>query len=314
MTEQPPYRQNITNQLHPGLQLGIFLMVVIITLFAGSLISSAIITWQYGLKTWLEIQRLKVDSPGAEQALWIYQILSTTLPILIAPVFFAYVIVKQPADYLKVNIQFPPALLFVVLLIMFMSLPIIEVLADLNHRMVLPGFLKGLEEWMKASEKSAEKATGIILKMDTPLDLFKVMFLVAFMTAVVEEMMFRGALQTIFTRWTRNPHAAIWITAILFSAFHFEFYGFLPRAMLGVIFGYFVYWSGSIWTSIWAHFLNNGLAVVFTYLFQHKILKDNPDDQQVFNYSTYAFSVIITVLLLVNYRHIATREQQEIED
>ena len=110
-------------------------------------------------------------------------------------------------------------------------------------------------------------------------------------------------------RWTKNYHVAVWITAILFSAFHMEFFGFLPRLMLGVLFGYFVVWSGSIWTSVWAHFINNGTAVVVTYLYQHKKITINPDDQHVFNYTGYIISLVIVLFLLYVYRNITLSQQ-----
>jgi membrane protease YdiL (CAAX protease family) len=118
--------------------------------------------------------------------------------------------------------------------------------------------------------------------------------------------MFRGVLQTTMQRWTKNTHAAIWVTAVLFSAFHMEFYGFLPRMFLGALFGYFVAWSGSIWPAIWGHFLNNGSAVIVTYLYQQKKINLNPDDQHVFNYAGYIFSFIIIIVLLLVYKKIAT--------
>jgi hypothetical protein len=122
--------------------------------------------------------------------------------------------------------------------------------------------------------------------------------------------MFRGVIQTIFVRWTKNTHAAVWITAILFSAFHMEFFGFLPRLLLGVFFGYFVAWSGSIWTGVWAHFLNNSTVVIITYLFQKKIISGDPNDQHMFNNAGYAISFIIVGALLFVYKRITTVKDQ----
>ena len=51
--------------------------------------------------------------------------------------------------------------------------------------------------------------------------------------AIGEELLFRGAVQRLFLRWVRNPHVAIWVTGTLFSFIHFQFYGFLPRMVLG---------------------------------------------------------------------------------
>ncbi len=293
------------SQMRPGFQFLVFIAITMVMLVIGFLIAMGVIALMYNFDTFMKVAQLQTDSPDAINALWIMQFVTTTMPILGVPVFFAYVVVKEPGSYLKLNMRFPLQLLILVFFIMFMSLPVMEQLSNINERLVLPPFLRGIEEWMRLSEQQAEKATNILLKMDTIWDLIKAVLFVGGLTAVVEELMFRGALQTIFIRWTKNHHAAIWITAVLFSAFHMEFFGFLPRLMLGVFFGYFVHWSGSIWTSIWAHFVNNGTAVVVTYLYQHKTIKTSPNDTHVFSLVSYVFSIIITVLLLINYRNIA---------
>jgi membrane protease YdiL (CAAX protease family) len=77
-----------------------------------------------------------------------------------------------------------------------------------------------------------------------------------------------------------------------------------------VLFGYFVAWSGSIWPAVWAHFLNNGTAVVATYLFQHKIIRVNPDDQHLFSSAAYMFSFVIVLFLLFIYRKTAMEKKQ----
>jgi len=179
-------------------------------------------------------------------------------------------------------------------------------LSNLNQKMILPHFLS----WMRDKEDQAQKLTDAVLQMNTVWDMIMDLVLIGLLTAIAEEFMFRGCLQTIFKRWTKNTHAAIWITAILFSAFHMQFFGFLPRLMLGVLFGYFVAWSGSVWTSVWAHFLNNATAVVATYLFQHKMIKTDPDDQHIFNYGGYIFSLVMIVLLFAIYKNVADKKSQ----
>ena len=57
-------------------------------------------------------------------------------------------------------------------------------------------------------------------------------------------------------------HVAIWVTAFIFSAIHVQFYGFVPRMLMGAMFGYVLAWTGSLWVPIVMHFVNNGIAVV----------------------------------------------------
>ncbi|WP_157740532.1 CPBP family intramembrane glutamic endopeptidase [Mucilaginibacter xinganensis] len=275
-------------------------------LFIGNVIGIGIVTAVYGLKTLMAISTLSVTAPHFAPALWILQITGTTIPIFAAPVVFAWLLTNQPRYYIKTDFSFPWALMVIIFALMFLSNPLIELLSNINQKMVLPPWLK----WMRESEDSAQKVMEAILKMNNIWDVIVNVLMVGLLTAIAEEFMFRGVIQTIFVRWTRNTHAAVWITAILFSAFHMEFFGFLPRLLLGVFFGYFVAWSGSIWTGVWAHFINNGTIVIVTYLFQKKIINGDPNDQHLFNNLWYAISFVIVIALLFIYRKIAAAKDQ----
>jgi membrane protease YdiL (CAAX protease family) len=274
-------------------------------LIVCSLIAAGIIGVVFGTKTLGDALAFNTQNPHAGAALWTLQIISTTLPLFVAPLVFARFIVKEPADYLKATFKFPPVLLILILSIMICSSPVMEVLVNVNQKLALPASLKGLEDILRAMEAQAQKATETMLQMNTVWDMLFAVLVIGLLTAIAEEFLFRGCLQTIMIRLTKNPHAAIWITAILFSAFHMEFFTFLPRVALGVFFGYFVMWSGSIWTSVWAHFLNNATQVVILYLYQQKRIKLDPNDQHVFNYQSYALSLIIILILLFMYRNTA---------
>jgi membrane protease YdiL (CAAX protease family) len=293
-------------QTSPSLQLLLFIGITIGVILVGYLIGMGVIMGLYGFDTLMQIARLDLSSPNTVNALWILQVISTTIPLFIAPVFFAYVIVKDPEAYLRPTIKFPWGLMVLTLFIMFVSSPIIEWLINVNQRMEFSGPLKSIQDWMREKEDTAQKMTTVLLEMKTVGSMVKNVLLVGLLTAIAEEFMFRGVIQTIFTRWTKSANWAVWITAILFSSFHMEFFGFLPRMMLGVLLGYMVVWSGSIWPAVWGHFINNGTAVVVTYLYQHKQIKVNPDSQHVFNYSSYLFSLIIVLFLLLLYRYMAT--------
>jgi len=307
-----PYKdlEKHDKQVHPFVQLLAFIGIFAGVLLVGNVLGGAIVTAIYGLKTLLAIASLNTTAPHFLNALWILQIFGTTIPIFAGPIIFAYTVVNNVNDYIKPTFRFPWVLPLLVLAIMFFSNPVIEFLSNLNQKMVLPHFLK----WMRDSEDQAQKITDVMLQMKTFWDMILDLLLIGLLTAIVEEFMFRGALQSILVRWTKNVHVAVWVTAILFSAFHMEFFGFLPRLLLGVLFGYFVAWSGSIWPAVWAHFLNNGSAVVITYLSQQKIIKINPDDQHLFNPSAYIISLVLMVFLLFVYRRAATQQHQIAED
>ncbi len=298
------------NQMSPGLQFLLFVVIFLGIFVVCNIIGILAVGVIYGFNLVMDIGHLNFSNPQSIPALYLLQIVTTTIPIFLAPVIFGYWVVKAPAAYIKPTIRIPWMLFIVAFFVMLMSSPLIEFLSNINQQMVLPKWLSGLEKWMKESEESARRVTMAILQMQTLWDCIKNIILIGLLTAIAEEFMFRGGIQTIMQKWTKNTHVAIWVTAAIFSAFHMEFYGFLPRLLLGALFGYFVAWSGSIWPAVWGHFLNNGSAVVITYLYQKKLITLSPDETNVFNTPGYLFSLIIIINLLLVYKKIGLGKKQ----
>ncbi|MEY3342546.1 MAG: hypothetical protein RL090_230 [Bacteroidota bacterium] len=180
-----------------------------------------------------------------------------------------------------------------------MSLPLINLLVLLNEQMQLPGFLEPVEQWMMDSEKQLKVLTEAMLNMASWSDLAVNLFIIAVVPAVAEELLFRGLLQKLFLELTKNKHWAIWISAILFSAIHMQFYGFIPRMLLGAMFGYLFVWTGNIWIPILAHFLNNGFAVLASYLFPSG--KENVFDENTIGQSASDWWLLLLSAGLVSY-------------
>jgi membrane protease YdiL (CAAX protease family) len=296
-------------QMSPGLQFLLFVVVFAALLIICNILGLVIIIAVYGLNLLKDIGTYDFTNPQTITALYILQIVTMTLPIFIAPIIFGYRVTREPAEYIKPTIRISWLLFVIAFFVMLISSPLIEFLSNINQQLVLPKWLNGVEQWMKNSEESARRVTAAILQMRTIWDCLKNVLLIGLLTAIAEEFMFRGVMQTIFVKWTKNTHVAIWVTAAIFSAFHMEFYGFLPRLLLGALFGYFVAYSGSIWPAVWGHFLNNGTAVVATYLYQQKHTKLNPDDAHIFSWYQYLFSLIIIIILLLVYKSIAQGKQ-----
>lgn len=145
---------------------------------------------------------------------------------------------------------------------MLLLSPAINLVALLNRQMKLPEFLAPIEHWMRTQEALAEKLTETMLSGDDILTLLTNLIVIAVTAGITEEFLFRGALQRIISRWTPNHHIIIWTAAFLFSAFHMQFFGFVPRLLLGAYFGYLLYWSKNIWIPVFAHFTNNAIAVI----------------------------------------------------
>ena len=197
-------------------------------------------------------------------SLKLLQLLQTVAIFLLPPLLMAYLWSKEPFKWLHLDRKIPikPALFGVVLLLV--ASPGINLLSYLNQQMTLPECLSGLEAWMQQQEEASSLLTERFLRVDSGWGLLGNLALMALLPAIAEELTFRGVLQHLFTsrKCTGVPHAAIWATAIVFSAIHCQFYGFVPRMLLGALFGYALVWSGNLWLPMLMHFTNNALAVV----------------------------------------------------
>lgn len=163
------------------------------------------------------------------------------------------------------------------ILVMLSALPLINALSWLNLQIKLPDFLSGLENILGGMEDGAADLTKAITQTDNPWIFAFNILVVALLPAIGEEMVFRGALMPILIKWTGKKHLGVWISAALFSAMHMQFYGFLPRMMLGALLGYIFLWSRSLWAPIIAHFTNNALAVFLLFMMSKGKISEEMD-------------------------------------
>ncbi len=231
----------------------------------------------YGMK---EMASISGGSGSSIEIIKLLQLFISTGMFVVPALFFAKLESKNWTEYLKLR-GFPIILILITVLIMFSSGPVLELSAQINKSMKLPGFLEGLEQWMLSKELEMAEMTKQLLKMNSAGVLAFNLLMLAVIPAIGEELIFRGCLQKIFAKWTGNRHVAIWVTAIIFSAIHVQFYGFLPRMLLGALFGYLLVWGGTIWIPILAHFMNNAVAVITAYIYQRQGVSleklDQPD-------------------------------------
>ena len=204
---------------------------------------------------------------------WI-QLLQTIFLFLLPSLILAYLCAKAPWNWLLLDKKVDWTILLWAIGIMLVALPAINLTSHWNQQMVLPTWLSGVEEWMKAKEAEAEWLTKQFMSVTTVSGLLVNLFLMAVLPALSEEITFRGVLQQLLTAPHRlspfasrlSPHLAIWLTAIIFSAIHMQFYGFVPRMLMGALFGYMMVWTGSLWVPMLMHFVNNGMAVLLYFM------------------------------------------------
>lgn len=173
----------------------------------------------------------------------------------------------SPAAGMYLKIKYKPSFfsLFLVVLSMITWIPTINFAAGINARLNLPESMDLVENEMEALRNSYNQLTELFLNTGSVTDFLVNILVMAILPALGEELLFRGVFQRLLTEWTRNIHWGILLAAMLFSFFHFEFFGFLPRFLLGVFFGYLFAWTSSIWVPILAHFTNNFIIVCYSF-------------------------------------------------
>jgi membrane protease YdiL (CAAX protease family) len=222
-----------------------------------------------------------------------FQILQSFSVFVVPPFIVAWLYSRNSFSFLRLNI--PPLLptYFLLFLLMFFSIPIINHLVEINQNLSFPESLKSVEQWMSQKEENANQIMVEFLKADNISALLLNLFMIAVLPAVGEELLFRGVLQRLIGKWLKNKHVGIFLAAVLFSAMHLQFYGFLPRLALGILFGYLFLWSGTLWLPIMAHFINNATAVIAFYVTRDESFVNKP---QAYDYS---WGWIVLSLILV---------------
>lgn len=295
------------------LQLIYLVLIAFGCAIIGLAVSLGIVALIYGKGMALAVATMNnTGAPGFMGAFRIFMGLGNTLfTFFVAALLYAYFVVGNPHGYLRTRTYYPPVLLLVAVVLMVFFLPVIDITSYFNQKMTLLPAFPGLDKWIHDSEKQNEAIVKMVLNMPGTGDLLISIFIVGFLPALSEEFFFRGCMQSTFMRWTKNTHAAVWITAFIFSFIHFEFLGFVPRFLLGAALGYLFAWSGSIWPSVLVHFLNNSISVVGYYLYQHQLVKLDPDSNTPMfsQYWIYAVCLVITILLMLLFRKITIDKQ-----
>jgi len=298
--------KNSFQYLHPISKLGIVAFVSLLSLLVSMIVATVLSIPFLGTEG---ISSIVGSSAGVSEEnlpfLKFLQIAQSIGLFIVPSILVAFLFNQSVSQYLKLDKK--PFLFSIVLavLIIFISNPIINFTGELNSKLSLPESLSKLESWMKSAEESAAQLTKLFLKTESIGGLMFNLFMIALIPAIGEEFLFRGVIQRILSEWTKSNHLAIWISAILFSALHFQFYGFLPRAILGAMFGYLFVISGNLWLPIIAHFINNAAAVVAYYLYGEGIL--NVDPEKIGIDSKYQVALIISVVLLISLYFIFTK-------
>lgn len=195
----------------------------------------------------------------------ISQITSQLLLFVFPPLIYACLVNEKPIASLEFNKT--KAYWFLLgLAMMYAIMPLNTVFSEWNADLKLPESMKALEEMMKSLQEAAQETTEKMVNVNNIGGLIINLIMIAGLAALGEELLFRSLLQTSLIKICKNAHIGIFIASAVFSFIHFEFYGFLPRLVLGLLLGYMFYFSKSIWVPMLMHFANNGTIVVLYFL------------------------------------------------
>jgi len=273
-------------------QLGILIGLLGVALIIGSLIAGIVFV---GLThtSFFDLEKAMAN-PAYANASKIAQLIGSIVIFFVPAFFYARIVNKNPFKQLGFNKHISIKQIFIVIAIAFAGLYLSGALARLNE--IIP-ISKNLSTYFKQMEDKYSEQVLIMANMKTIGDYLFSLLVIALAPAIVEETLFRGGLQNILVKWTKSAWVGIIITSIIFSAIHFSYYGFLSRAMLGIVLGFIFYETKSLWLNILMHFINNGIAItgLFFVMKKEKVTKDSLNDD------TYPLWIGAVALLIIIY-------------
>ncbi len=238
---------------------------------------------------------------GMRVPLLVVQGMTSLMGFLIVPYFIWNALRKKDFTYFQGSpLQVGSLLLAVVIVISFAIAD--SAIIEWNQTIHFPDFLKSFEEWARAKEDLLAELTKMLTQFSSVGEFLIAFVVIAVLAGICEEFLFRGIVQTELFRGTKNIHVSIWIAAILFSAIHGQFFGFVPRVLLGALFGYLYYWSGNLIVPMFAHFVNNGFSILLIYLYQLKLIDTDIDSPEAAPWPAIITFGIVTGLLLFYFK------------
>ncbi len=288
----------------PGLQFLFSMLVVIATWLVFQIIALVAGIFLYGVGL-NEVTNV-ILNPDTSLEIAFLKFLQTVISIGmfgVSSFVIAWFVSDDVPGYLGLS-KTPETVIFLLTaLLVLLSLPLNNYLTWFNSQLSFGGRLQWLQDYIVEKESGVNGMMEKFLGVRGTVPLLVNIFVIAIVPAFCEELLFRGVLQGLFVKWVKNVHIGILITALVFGFFHFQFLSLLPRFYLGIIFGYLFYWSGSLWITIFAHFINNATAVFFYYFFYQGMTDDSmdklgtPESHPV--YAMLSLTVILVVIVVI---------------
>ena len=314
MEDLHPLHTQLYPQRQPWRNIMLLFGLILVGMSIGNvlgLIAVALLSQFYTPLNMEQIGQLLQD-PNRFPRAWVYimilQVLAHLFTFLIPSlIYWQWSEKHRIVQFLRKSAPSWPVLTLAFLVVVgFM--PFNSWIIEWNSHLRLPLGLESIEKWMRLKEDEIGILTQFLTQFNSYPRLVIALLVIGVIPAVGEEVLFRGIIQRKIYNKTGDMHAAIWVSAILFSAIHLQFYGFVPRMLLGAMFGYLYAWSHNLWTPIFAHFVNNGFTVVMLFLHNRGILEfDIESTESSVHWLGAAASLLLTVFLLLNLKKMAQR-------
>lgn len=275
----------------------------------GIVVSSvlAVIIWMMMTHQSFTSMATDILLPTYANAAKLIQLVMSFCMFFLPAYFLSLLLSRKPLQYMQYNRKVNIRQVYLVIAMVFAGLFLSGALTQLNQIIPIP------HKWevsFKAMEKAYTDGVKGMASMKNFGDYLYTLFVIAIAPAIFEETFFRGGLQNILVKWTKNAAVGIIITSIIFSAAHTSYYGFLPRFGLGIILGYIYYYGKNIWLNILLHFLNNGFAVTMLYFAtKNGQLKEDALDDTTFPWYIGIAAVIALVALFKYFKQVTPTQQ-----
>jgi membrane protease YdiL (CAAX protease family) len=254
------------------------------------------------------------DYPDQRSTVLMMQGMASLGGFIITPLIFYFIIVKGNIfrDFIKLPSNLLVTLMITIVMV-FSFMVVNTVFIEWNANIQLPESLGGFEQWATNLEESMADLTKYLTQFDTPGYFILSVIIIAIIPGIGEELLFRGFLQNIFRKIIQNDHVAVWLAAFFFSFIHFQFYGFIPRFLLGALFGYLYLWSGNLIIPITAHFLNNFVSLFSLYIYQKGLTDFDAESTEALPFTYILIFSVLFILTLYYFKFNLVKKERDEE-
>ncbi len=251
-----------------------------------------------------EILSASSEDATLKLPLFVLQGTASLIGFIIFPALFMIFYERQTINTFFTRIKISPTLLWLTPVIGLVFMGFNAFFIEWNASLTLPSFLSEFEQVARSLEDRAMEMTLYLTHFDSTAMFILGVIVIAIIPGIGEELVFRGFLQNYFHRSSKNIHIAIWLSAFLFIAMHMQFFGFVPRLLLGALFGYLYYWSGNLIIPVLAHVFNNGFTVTMMYLHQQSVTSIDIESTESVPINYIIISTILTGVFIFYFRKI----------